>query len=587
MATIRGTSCGARIGRARGLLPPRSRRGLERRHAAGALSWGAEWSSGVANGRTSVPDRGASSAEGNAPAEADDFWQFDPLGLHQRSRFASWEDHGACAASRASRGVSFSNNHHHHHRQQIAGALFSFAHIADKFVRSLESRKVSARSSSSSSPGPTNNSSNFSENFFNSNLPNKILQLLVLIAISRAGVYIPLPGVDTKAFGETLQEGGLLSYIDTLSGGSISKVGVFSLGIVPYINASIVFQLLTSVFPSLKTMQREDGQYGRKKFERYQKAAALGFAVVQGIGQCLYIRPYVDDFSVTWLITSVTTLAAGAASLIAISDEMGKLKLGNGTSLLIFVNIASSVPTSIGQLLSQSGGGDGESSAALVYALSFLFTCAGIVYVQEAERKIPINYAMGQRNLSASSSLSKSSYLPFKVNSAGVMPVIFSSSLLTVPSALLRFTNIQGIGSVAQALGPGGKFYLPLSVILIAFFNYFYTFLQLEPDDLAQQLKRQGASIPNIRPGKSTSEYISQSLERMSVLGSVFLGGLALTPGIVEAITDVTALRGFAGTSLLILVGVATDSARRFKAELQMAEYKVDDLYDDMDVRKL
>ena len=167
------------------------------------------------------------------------------------------------------------------------------------------------------------------------------------------------------------------------------------------------------------------------------------------------------------------------------------------------------------------------------------------------------------------------------------MPVIFSSSLLAVPSALLRFTSIEGIEGVAQALGPGGKLYLPLSVVLIAFFNYFYTFLQLEPDDLAQQLKRQGASIPNIRPGKNTSDYISQSLERMSVLGSLFLGGLALTPGIVEALTDVTALRGFAGTSLLILVGVATDSARRFKAELQMAEYKVDDLYDDIDMRKL
>mmetsp|Transcript_4805 Transcript_4805/g.17257 ORF Transcript_4805/g.17257 Transcript_4805/m.17257 type:complete len:517 (-) Transcript_4805:1097-2647(-) len=452
--------------------------------------------------------------------------------------------------------------------------------LVDKSSRSLEARVVSAKASSS---GSSNTNGNFSENFFNSKLPNKILQLLALIAISRAGVYIPLPGVDTKAFAETLQGGGLLSYIDTLSGGSISKVGVFSLGIVPYINASIVFQLLTSVFPSLKAMQREDGQYGRKKFERYQKTAALGFAVAQGVGQCLYVRPFVDDFSFSWLVTSVVTLTAGAAALIAISDEMGKLKLGNGTSLLIFVNIASSVPTSVSQLLAQ--GGEGNNGAALVYAMSFLFTCAGIVYVQEAERKIPINYA--QRYSQASSSLSKSSYLPFKVNSAGVMPVIFSSSLLAVPSALLRFTSIEGIEGVAQALGPGGKLYLPLSVVLIAFFNYFYTFLQLEPDDLAQQLKRQGASIPNIRPGKNTSDYISQSLERMSVLGSLFLGGLALMPGIVEALTDVTALRGFAGTSLLILVGVATDSARRFKAELQMAEYKVDDLYDDIDMRKL
>jgi preprotein translocase SecY subunit len=518
-----------------------------------ALSWNTSWR----NANRVVPEEEeeercleAEVVESSAVSAVDEHWQFDPLGLGERSKFGDWQEY-------------------------------------DKFLHSLESRKVSAKASSSSGGSSSNN--DFSTNFFNSQLPNKILQLLLLIAISRVGVYIPLPGVDAKAFGESLQQGGLLSYIDTLSGGSISKVGVFSLGIVPYINASIVFQLLTTTFPQLKAMQREDGQYGRNRFKRYQKLAAIGFALVQGFGQCLYIRPYVDDFSFTWLATSVLTLTAGAASLIAISDEIDELKLGNGTSLLIFVNIASSVPASVGQLIAQasSKGGSAFDSSSLVFLFSFILTCAGIVYVQEAERKIPINYSQGGRIASASKSLTKSSYLPFKVNAAGVMPVIFSSSLLAVPSTLLRFTNLEGLSGVAQALGPGGKLYLPLSVILIALFNYFYTFLQLEPDDLAQQLKRQGASIPSIRPGKSTSEYISQSLERMSVLGSLFLGGLALTPALVEALTDVTALRGFAGTSLLILVGVATDSARRFKAEMQMAEYKVDDLYKDMDVRKL
>ena len=307
---------------------------------------------------------------------------------------------------------------------------------------------------------------------------------------------------------------------------------------------------------------------------------------LQAFGQCLYIRQYVDTFDVEWLITSVFTLTAGAGALIMIADDITELKLGNGTSLLIFANIASSAPTTLGQLFRGGTGPGEELFDVIVFFAAFLVTCGGIVYVQEAERKIPINYARAS-TLSASSSLKRSSYLPFKVNAAGVMPVIFSSSLLALPSAVARFTSTEALAKVAQVLGPGGSFYTPVSVALIAFFNYFYTFLQLEPDDVAKQLKRQGASIPSIRPGKNTSEYLSQSLARMSVLGSVFLGLLALAPAVVEGLTEVTTLRGFAGTSLLILVGVATDTARRFKAELQMADYKVDDLYDDMDINKL
>ncbi|KAL0049767.1 hypothetical protein WJX82_009617 [Trebouxia sp. C0006] len=386
--------------------------------------------------------------------------------------------------------------------------------------------------------------------FLKGDLPKKLLIMLALVALSRLGVYIRVPGVDVAKFEQSMQGGGLLGYIDALSGGSISKVGVFSLGIVPYINASIILQLLATSFPSLKKLQREEGPQGRARFQLYQKLAALVFALAQSVG---------------------------AMVLVHIADTITELKLGNGTSVLIFANIASALPTSVGAALSQAASKDSANVA--IYAGAFFLTTLGIVYVQEAERKIPMNYASRYRN----SALSRQSYLPFKVNATGVMPVIFSSSLLALPTALARYANSRPVEAFAAALNPSGPFYLPTNIALIVAFNYYYTFLQLDPKDLADQLKRQGASIPAVRPGRATAAYISGTLERMSILGSAFLGALAAAPPLVELFTKLQAFRGFAGTSVLILVGVATDTARKVRAEQAMQKYKdVDRLYDDL-----
>mmetsp|Transcript_10887 Transcript_10887/g.43887 ORF Transcript_10887/g.43887 Transcript_10887/m.43887 type:complete len:552 (-) Transcript_10887:122-1777(-) len=424
-------------------------------------------------------------------------------------------------------------------------------------------------------------SGDFMNDFMNSKLPGKIGTVLLLLILSRVGTYIPISGVDRDAFAESLQGGGnVLGYVDTLTGGSISKLGIFSLGIVPYINSSIIFQLLTSVFPSLKKLQKEEGEAGRRKFQQYQRYGALGFAVVQAVGQCLYVRPFVEDFNLGWLVESSAVLTAGAMILLYIGEVLTELKLGNGTSLLIFTNIISSLPSSFGQTLSQASEKGDAATVLPVFFGAFFLTTLGIVYVQEAERKIPMNYSTRFQ----AGGLAKSSYLPFKVNSAGVMPIIFASSLLALPATLARFAPNPVIIGAAKAVYPGGVAYVPVNIALICFFNYFYTFLQLEPKDVADQLKRQGASIPGVRPGAATSGYITRVLERLSILGSVFLGFLALAPTAVEGITGLTTFRGFAGTSLLILVGVATDTTRKVRSEIVMSRYdtSLDDFYKDM-----
>lgn len=413
--------------------------------------------------------------------------------------------------------------------------------------------------------------------FWSGELPKKLALLLGLIVFSRIGVYIRLPGVDVDKFAEAMSGSGLLGYIDTLSGGSISKVGLFSLGIVPYINASILLQLLATAFPSLKKLQREEGPQGRARFTLYQKLAALGFAIVQATGQLTYIRPYVDDWSVDWLAGGVLTLTAGAVILVHVADTITELKLGNGTSILIFANIASALPSSVGAAFSQAQ--TSQETNLAIYATAFILTTMGIVYVQDAERQIPMTYASRYK----AGSLQRQAYLPFKVNATGVMPVIFSSSLLAVPSALARYTNSPILEKASAGLAPGGPLYLPTNVALIVAFNYLYTFLQLEPKELSEQLKRQGASIPGVRPGRNTADFITRTLNRMSVLGSAFLGALSAAPALVETLTGLQAFRGFAGTSVLILVGVATDTARKFRAEVAMQQYgDIDSLYDDL-----
>ncbi|XP_074276330.1 preprotein translocase subunit SECY, chloroplastic [Silene latifolia] len=413
--------------------------------------------------------------------------------------------------------------------------------------------------------------------FFKGPLPGKFLQLLGLLALSRLGIYVPLGGVNREAFVGNIDQNSFISTLDTFSGGGIGRLGICSLGIVPFINAQIVFQLLAQVYPKLQDLQKREGEAGRKKILQYTRYASVGFALVQAIGQVTFLRPYVNDFSTEWVLSSVALLTLGSVLTTYLGERISDLKLGNGTSLLIFTNIISYLPASFGRTFAQAFQEGNYSGLAIILA-SFVSLVFGIVYVQEAERKIPINYA--SRYSGRSGGLQKSAYLPFKVNSAGVMPIIFSTSSLALPATLARFTGLNVLKNAAVALNPGGSFYIPTNILLIAFFNYYYTFLQLDPDDVSEQLKRQGASIPLVRPGRSTAAFIKTVLGRISVLGSGFLAILAAGPAVVEQVTHLTAFRGFAGTSVLILVGCATDTARKVQAELISQKYKNIEFYD-------
>ncbi|KAL1548890.1 protein kinase-like protein scy1 [Salvia divinorum] len=392
--------------------------------------------------------------------------------------------------------------------------------------------------------------------FFKGPLPGKFLKLLGFLALSRLGIYIPLGGVNREAFVGNLDQNSLLGTLDSFSGGGIGRLGIGSLGIVPFINAQIVFQLLTQIYPKLQELQKREGEAGRKKVLQYTRYASVGFAVVQAIGQVLYLRPYVNDFSTEWALSSIIMLTLGSVLTTYIGERITELKLGN---------VAEAFK-------------DGNYAGLVGIIVSFSLLVLSIVYVQEAERKIPINYA--SRYTSGAGGLQKSAYLPFKVNSSGVMPIIFSTSSLALPGTIARFTGLNFLKKAAVGLNPGGSLYLPTNILLIAFFNYYYTFLQLDPDDVSEQLKRQGASIPLVRPGKSTAFFIKTVLSRISVLGSAFLAILAAGPAVIEQATHLTAFRGFAGTSVLILVGCATDTARKVEAEIISQKYKTIEFYD-------
>ncbi|GAA0161898.1 transporter [Lithospermum erythrorhizon] len=452
--------------------------------------------------------------------------------------------------------------------------LLGFA--AEKFASASGTRKEKASSARGVAAAIEDTSIDFGD-FFKGPLPGKFLMLLGYLALSRLGIYIPLGGVNREAFVGNLDQNNLLSTLDSFSGGGIGRLGIGSLGIVPFINAQIVFQLLAQIYPKLQELQKREGEAGRKKVLQYTRYASVGFAVVQAIGQVFYIRPYVNDFSSQWVISSVVLLTLGSVLTTYIGEKITDLKLGNGTSLLIFTNIISYLPASFGRTVAEAFQ-DGNYVGLGGLIVSFSLLVLSIVYVQEAERKIPLNYA--SRYSSRTGGLQKSAYLPFKVNSSGVMPIIFSTSSLALPGTLARFTGLGVLRNAAAALNPGGSFYLPTNVLLIAFFNYYYTFLQLDPDDVSEQLKRQGASIPLVRPGKSTAAYIKTVLSRISVLGSTFLAILAAGPALIEQTTHLTAFRGFAGTSVLILVGCATDTARKVQAEIISQKYKNIEFYD-------
>ncbi|MBD1830755.1 preprotein translocase subunit SecY [Microcoleus sp. Pol14C2] len=407
-------------------------------------------------------------------------------------------------------------------------------------------------------------------------LRGRILVTIGLLILVRLGVHLPVPGIDRVAFAQNVQNSPLIGFLDLFSGGGLSALGIFALGILPYINASIIVQLLTAALPSLEDLQKNEGEAGRRKISQITRYVSLGWAILQSIGIGIWVSPFAQSPSPLFIAQTALALTAGSMFVMWISEVVTERGIGNGASLLIFINIVSVLPRSLGQTFELAQSGDTQVvGRVVVLLLVFLVTIVGIVFVQEGTRRIPIISA--RRQVGRKVYRESRSYLPLRLNQGGVMPIIFASSVLIVPSFLAQSLNNPFLVQVANVLSPNGPTpwaYALFYLTLILFFSYFYASLIVNPVDMSQNLKKMGASIPGIRPGQKTSDYVEKVLNRLTFLGAIFLGLVAIVPTAVESAIGVQTFRGFGATSLLILVGVAIETAKQIQTYVISQRYE-------------
>ena len=404
-------------------------------------------------------------------------------------------------------------------------------------------------------------------------IKDRILITLSLLILSRMGTFIPVPGVDHDAFYESISNNPIVSFLNIFSGGGFASIGLFALGIVPYINASIIMQLGTTSIPPLEKLQKEEGEAGRQKITQLTRLVALGWALVQSIGISFWVRPYVFNWNIEFVVSMTLALATGSMIIMWFSEQITEKGIGNGPSLLIFVNIVSGLPKLLQQKATTSAS-ENELVELFILVFIFLIMIIGIIVVQEGARRIPI---ISAKQLSQGQAQTKTSYLPLKLNQGGVMPIIFSSALLVLPSYLSQLTTNENIRNILSLFSPSGSnknIYLLFYFALILFFSYFYTSLVLNPNDVAQNLKKMESSIPGIRPGKATTDYLQKTLNRLTFLGALFLALIAVIPSLIESLTNISTFKGLGATSLLILVGVAIDTSKQVQTYLISKNYE-------------
>lgn len=396
---------------------------------------------------------------------------------------------------------------------------------------------------------------------------------LLLLVLSRLGTFIPVPGVDHDAFYQSISNNPIVSFLNVFSGGGFASIGIFALGIVPYINASIVIQLGTTSIPSLERLQKEEGEAGRQKISQITRYIAFGWAIIQSIGVSFWVRPYVFDWNLEFVASMTLALTTGSMLIMWFSEQITEKGIGNGPSMLIFINIIAGLP----KLLQQKSTGVNFSEGIIelfTLALIFIVMIIGIIFIQEGTRRIPV---VSARQLGKGQSRSKTSYLPLRLNQGGVMPIIFSSAVLVLPAYLGQLTTNPQVISFLALLSPNSTnktLYLVFYFSLILFFSYFYASLVINPNDVSQNLKKMESSIPGVRPGKATTDYLQKTLNRLTFLGALFLAFIAVVPSLIENITNISTFKGLGATSLLILVGVAIDTAKQVQTYLISKNYE-------------
>ncbi len=397
-------------------------------------------------------------------------------------------------------------------------------------------------------------------------LRKKLLFTALIVAIYRLGCYIPVPGVDTKAIAEMFGSGGVFDFYNLFAGGGLQNVAVFAMGIMPYITASIIMQLLTMAVPRLEQLMKE-GDLGQKKVNQYTRYLAVFLAFIQAIGFVFLFRSYgafPEGLKPLNFYLIVLTLTVGTALVMWMGELITQRGIGNGISLMIFASIVSRLPGGLGKLFTLNPG------YWVLMGIIAVVVVAAIIYIVEGQRRIPIQYAkrvVGRRVYGG-----QSTYLPLRINMAGVIPVIFASSVLLFPVTLAEMTPWGWAKWLARNLGPGSWWYLVAEVILIILFTYFYTAVQFNPIDQADNLKKYGGFIPGIRPGRATATYLDHVLTRITLPGALFLAAIVLLPtGLIRGLNMPFY---FGGTSLLIVVGVALDTMKQMEAQLLMRHYE-------------
>ncbi len=399
----------------------------------------------------------------------------------------------------------------------------------------------------------------------------KILFTGLLIFLFRLGVHIPVPLIDATAIRSIFSNSNFFGFLNVMSGGALKQMSFFALAVGPYITSSIVVQLLTIVIPKWEEMSKE-GEEGRKKLQEYTRYIAVALSMIQGYATVNYIGSQgavKNPGFFSYFVISLT-FTAGTMLLMWMAETIGEKGVGNGVSILIFAGIISQLPVAMIGMYQDAVAGTIPWWGVIVLGIIALFSVAGIVFITQGTRKIPVQYA--KRVVGRKVYGGQNTHIPFKINQAGVLPVIFASSLLMFPETILQFVNASWATKLNEVMGTGTWLHTILYIILIFFFSFFYTMMQFNPIDTAKNMQKNGGFIPGIRPGKPTSDYISRIMSHLTVVGAAFLCILVLLPMVLSAVT--TMETGFGGTTILIAISVALETIKSIEAQVMQRHYK-------------
>ena len=407
-------------------------------------------------------------------------------------------------------------------------------------------------------------------------LRSRVLFTLAMLAVYRIGAHIPTPGINNDELAAFLldQGGALLGFLDIFSGGSLSRLTIFALGIMPYISASIILQLLTVVIPHLSKLAKE-GERGRKTIIQYTRYGTIGIALIQGFGIALGLEgmnggQYVLEPGWPFRFMTVITLTAGTAFLMWLGEQITERGVGNGISLIIFAGIVARLPSAVAQTFEMYRVGELSLLFLILLGVTMLGVITAIVFLESGRRRVPVQYAkrvVGRRVYGG-----QSTHIPLKINTAGVIPPIFASSIIAFPATITSFVQVPWVQALGAHLAPGSVVYTLLYVGLIIFFCFFYTAVVLNPVDMSDNMKKYGGFIPGIRPGQRTADYIYRVLTRITFAGSIYLAIVCVIPELL--IYQLNVPFYFGGTSLLIVVGVGLDTAQQIESHMLMRNYE-------------